>query len=106
MENQEKDLKAMSVMIEVVGYLAAPGGGGHYANFIAAVRSGNKADLTCDIYEGFLSSALPHLANISYRLGGQMLEFDAVDEKFINNDSANSLLMREYRAPYIVPDKV
>jgi len=91
---------------EVVGYLAAPGGGGHYANFIAAVRSRNKADLTCDIYEGFLSSALPHLANISYRLGGEMLEFDAVDEKFINNDSANSLLSREYRAPYIVPDNV
>jgi hypothetical protein len=91
---------------EVVGYLAAPGGGGHYNNFIAAVRSGNKADLTCDIYEGFLSTALPHLANISYRLGGPSLDFDPVDEKFINNQGANDMLTREYREPFVVPDKV
>ena len=91
---------------ETLGYLAAPGGGGHYSNFIAAVRSGNKADLTCDIYEGFLSTALPHLANISYRLGGTSLEFNPVAEKFINNQGANDMLTREYREPYVVPDKV
>jgi hypothetical protein len=89
-----------------LGYLAAPGGGGHYANFIAAVRSGNKADLTCDIYEGFLSSALPHLANVSYRLGGTLLDFDPVNERFINNEGANDMLTREYREPYVVPDHV
>lgn len=91
---------------EVLGYLAAPGGGGHYANFIAAVRSRNKADLTCDIFEGHMSSALPLLANISYRLGGASLDFDPVDEKFINNAGANNMLTREYREPFVVPDKV
>lgn len=92
---------------DIVGeYLAAPGGGGHYANFIAAVRSGNKADLSCDIYEGFLSTALPHLANISYRLGGVSLDFNPGTEKFINNEGANDMLTREYREPYVVPDKV
>lgn len=88
------------------GYLAAPGGGGHYANFIAAVRSGNKADLTCDIYEGFMSTALPHLSNISYRLGGESLQFNPVTEKFINNEGANDMLTRPYREPFVVPDKV
>lgn len=91
---------------EVLGYLAAPGGGGHYANFIAAVRSRNKADLTCDIFEGHMSSALPLLANISYRLGGASLDFDPVDEKFINNSGANNMLTRDYREPFVVPDKV
>lgn len=91
---------------KVVEYLAAPGGGGHYNNFIAAVRSGNKADLTCDIYEGYLSSALPHLANISYRLGGQSLDFNPISEKFINNEGANDMLTRPYRAPFVVPDQV
>jgi predicted dehydrogenase len=91
---------------KVVEYLAAPGGGGHYANFIAAVRSGNKSDLTCDIYEGFLSSALPQLANISYNLGGQSLDFNPSTEKFINNEGANDMLTRDYRAPYIVPSDV
>lgn len=86
-----------------LGYLAAPGGGGHYGNFIAAVRSGNKSDLTCDIYEGFLSTALPHLANISYRLGGVALDFNPQAEKFINHEGANDMLTREYRQPYVVP---
>lgn len=46
-----------------------PGGANHFANFIAAVRSGRRADLNADIEEGHYSSALCHLANISYRLG-------------------------------------
>jgi predicted dehydrogenase len=41
----------------------------HFANFIKAVRSGNKEDLHADILEGHLSSALCHMGNISYRLG-------------------------------------
>jgi hypothetical protein len=40
----------------------------HFANFIQAVRSRNGADLKADILEGHYSSALCHLANISYRL--------------------------------------
>ena len=44
-------------------------GSGHMGNFIAAVRSRKQADLNADILEGHYSSALGHLANISYRLG-------------------------------------
>jgi predicted dehydrogenase len=44
-------------------------GGDHYANFVKAVRSRKREDLTADIAEGHLSSALCHLGNISYRLG-------------------------------------
>ena len=91
---------------EASGYLAAPASGGHYANFLKAVRSGNPADLNCDIYEGFLSSALPHLANISYRLGGESLEFNPLTEKFSNHQGANDMLTRAYREPYVVPEKV
>ena len=91
---------------KVVGYLAAPGGGGHYANFIAAVRSRKQSDLTCQIYDGYMSTCLPHLANISYRVGGRNLDFDPVAEKFMNDEAANQLLTRDYREPYVVPDKV
>ncbi len=48
------------------------GSADHFANFIAAVRSGRREDLNADIQEGHLSSALCHLANISYRLGRQV----------------------------------
>lgn len=46
-----------------------PGGDDHFGNFIAAVRSRKQEDLNADILEGHYSSALGHLANISYRLG-------------------------------------
>lgn len=44
-----------------------------------------------------------------YRMSlGAFLEFDPQKEVFTNNDAANALLTREYRAPYICPtaDKV
>jgi predicted dehydrogenase len=46
-----------------------PGGGNHFANFIAAVRSGRREDLNADILDGHYSSACCHLANISYQMG-------------------------------------
>ena len=45
------------------------GGGDHFANFVQAVRSGNREDLNADILEGHLSSALCHTGNVSYRMG-------------------------------------
>jgi predicted dehydrogenase len=44
-------------------------GRGHFANFIAAVRSRKVEDLNADILDGHYSAALCHLPNISYRLG-------------------------------------
>ena len=43
----------------------------HFENFIDAVRSRKHTDLSADILEGHLSSALCHTGNISYRLGKQ-----------------------------------
>ncbi len=45
------------------------GGGNHYRNFIDAMRSRKPADLTGEVLEGHLSSALCHLGNVSYLLG-------------------------------------
>lgn len=79
--------------------------GNHWANFIDAVRSGKDEDLHCDIEEGFYSTTLPHLANISYRLG-RMLRFVGDRENFVNDPEADRMLTRVYRTPYVVPDKV
>jgi predicted dehydrogenase len=126
-----------------------PGGGDHFANFIAAVRSRRREDLNADILEGHYSSALCHLANISYRLGeqvalggngrpfgsdndaaetlsrmmdhlraegvqfqgttyrvGRRLTLNPTTERFQGNDAANALLTRQYRAPFVVPERV
>ena len=45
------------------------GTGNHFENFLQAVRSRNVEKQFADIEEGHVSSALCHLANISYRLG-------------------------------------
>ena len=41
----------------------------HMANFLRAVREGKREILNAEILEGHQSTALCHLANISYRLG-------------------------------------
>jgi len=41
----------------------------HFANFLKAVRSRHRSDLSAEILEGHWSSALCHLGNISWRLG-------------------------------------
>ena len=42
---------------------------GHLFNFLQAVRSRNPRDLRAEVLEGHLSTAMVHMANISYRLG-------------------------------------
>jgi hypothetical protein len=46
-----------------------------------------------------------HLANISYRLGRNLV-FDPAKETFGHDAQANELLTRRYRAPYVVPASV
>lgn len=77
----------------------------HYSDFIEAIRANDQKLANGDIKEGFYSCALIHLANISYRLG-RSLEFDPVKMKFKNAPDADKLLTREYREPFVVPDKV
>lgn len=76
-----------------------------WINFVDAVRSGGAKRLVSDIEQGHYSTALPLLANISYRLG-RSLTFMKDDEKFANDTEANTLLKRKYRIPYVIPDIV
>lgn len=125
------------------------GGASHHANFIKAVRSRKQSDLTADILEGHLSSALCHTGNISHLMGkcaspevieeqlksedealeacqrayehlqinevdlektppvlGAFLKMDPQTERFTNHEAANRLLSRDYRKPFVVPDRV
>jgi predicted dehydrogenase len=128
------------------------GDGGHFANFIKAVKSNATPDqVNGDIEIGHIGAGLCHMGNISYRLGrlapfdssdtknafgddrdgseamarmiahltaqgvnlgetqcrlGRRLELDPKSERFVGDREANNLLTREYRRPFIVPDKV
>jgi len=77
----------------------------HFENFVNAVRTRQRCDLTAEIEEGALSCVLVHLANISYRLG-RTLHWDEKTWTVKGDPEATRMLTRPYRAPYIVPTKV
>jgi predicted dehydrogenase len=79
--------------------------GNHWANFIDVVRSRKQADLHAPIDEGAISTTLVHLANISYRLG-RTLHFDAASYSCVGDPEANKMFTRNYRKPFVVPEKV
>ncbi len=77
----------------------------HYVNFTDCVRSRRWQDLNADILEGHLSTTMMHLGNIAYRTG-RTLHFDPYSERFIDDDQANAYLTRNYRYPYVLPEKI
>jgi predicted dehydrogenase len=79
-------------------------GSEHMQNFVDAIRADDPKLLTCDALEGHLSSSLPHLANISYRVG-RSLEFDGKSETFVGDKQADKHLTRlaGYRKGFELP---
>jgi predicted dehydrogenase len=61
------------------------GDSSHFGNFIKAVRSRKQSDLNAPVVECHLSSALCHLANISYQLGREH-PFSVRNVRFDNAD--------------------
>ncbi|MBK9167739.1 MAG: Gfo/Idh/MocA family oxidoreductase [Bryobacterales bacterium] len=72
----------------------------HIENFAAAIRANKPELLAAEIEQTAISTAMCHLGNISYRVGRE-LRFDVGQAQF-DDDAANALLRRSYRAPYRV----
>jgi len=71
--------------------------GGLIRDFLDCVKSRNTP--LCPLEEGHRSTSLAHLANIALAVK-ERLQWDAVNERFVNNDKANALLSYEYRQPW------
>lgn len=69
----------------------------HYQNWIDAIIS--RKNPICDVAIGHSTSALCNVMNIAYELERD-LEWDPVQEKFVNADDANKLLSRPYRGEW------
>lgn len=69
------------------------GAGDHFGNLVSAVRNDRREDLKGEVYEGHVSSALCHLANISYRLGTSS-NFDAAPKEIAANEYALDVFQR------------
>lgn len=69
----------------------------HYRNFIDCVLSRKETAAPAEI--GHRSIAMSHLGNIAMQLE-QDLDWDPVQELFLNNETANSMLARKMREPW------
>jgi predicted dehydrogenase len=79
------------------------GSGDHVGNFVAAVRANKPELLNADISEGHVSSALCHVANISYRLGSEQ-EFGAKTDALNDKDGAEAFgRMEEHLRGFKLP---
>lgn len=70
----------------------------HTRNFIDCVRSRNRP--AADVEIGHRSTVVPHLGNISYKLGGRKIRWDPDKEEIIGDPEANALLSRPARKPW------
>ena len=77
----------------------------HMKNFLDAVRSRDYKSLNAEIAIGAHSADFCHLGNIAYRVG-RMLKLDPKTGEAIGDREASALFTRDYRKPYVVPDKV
>ena len=78
----------------------APAIRGHMKDFLAAIAQRSKP--VADIEQGVTSTISCILANLSMKLG-RTLAWDPVAGKIANDDEANKLLTRPYRAPWVHP---
>ena len=72
----------------------------HMDNFINGVRTNTPT--ICPAEVGHRSVTVCHLANISLRLGGRHLDWDAKREEFTNSKEANAMLKRQMRGGWRV----
>lgn len=75
----------------------------HIQNFISTIKNGGR--LNCDIEEGYKSTLLAHLGNLSYRVG-RPLKFDSNSHSIVGDQEANGLLKREGRKEFRIPDSL
>ena len=69
----------------------------HYENFLDCVRT--RKQPICPAEVGHRSATCCHLANIAMLLH-RRLQWDPKAERFVNDDEANAMLTRPYRAPW------
>ena len=72
----------------------------HMAEFLTAVRE--RTPVSAPPETAHRSCALVHLGDIAQQVDGQ-LNFDAENERFVDNSRANQLLSKNYRQPYGLP---
>ncbi|HEY1064831.1 MAG TPA: Gfo/Idh/MocA family oxidoreductase [Pirellulales bacterium] len=69
----------------------------HIANFVSAIRDDKPLACNAEILEGYKSTLLCHLGNISYRVG-RSLKCDPQNGHVVNDEQATALWGRQYES--------
>ena len=70
----------------------------HARNFLDCIKSRQRP--SADVEDGHRTVTACHLANISLRLGGRSVRWDAQREEIPGDREANGFLERQYRKPW------
>jgi predicted dehydrogenase len=70
----------------------------HVRNFLDCIKTRQRP--IADVEDGHRTTVTCHLANISLRLGGRLLQWDPETERITNDREASAMLERPYRAPW------
>ena len=70
----------------------------HTRNFVDCIKSRRRPN--ADVEDGHYAAVGCHLANISLRLGGRKLRWDAEKEEILGDREASAMLVRPYRPPW------
>ncbi len=79
----------------------APAIRGHMKDLLDCIETRKRP--VADIEQGYMSTTACILANLSLQLG-RALQWDHAKGRVVNDDEANRLLARPYRAPWVHPD--
>ncbi len=75
----------------------------HLQNFIRAIKA--NEELNCEIEEGYRSTLLAHLGNLSFRVG-RSLKLNPEARTIFGDEEATALLKRTGRQEFRIPDHV
>jgi len=74
---------------------------GHHREWLNAIKS--RAQCSCNFAYGHRLSSVDHLGNIALRTS-EKLKWDAAAERITNHPEANTLLTKECRKPWALPE--
>ncbi len=74
----------------------------HVRNFLDCIKSRETPRCTPEM--GYAAAVHAHIANISGRVGENLLEWDDENMRFTNSKKANEYITPEYRKPWKLPD--
>jgi predicted dehydrogenase len=88
-------------IIPAEGFRCGVEGQSHMENFLSCVRS--RTTPIHPIWDAHHAASMAHLANAAFRSGLSQVKYDRDSEQIVGNPSANALLRRAYRGPWMLP---